>query len=731
MPVFAQPATKAAKTNEANTDLEALLEVLENDEARGHLIETLRTATGKQTESSTPAAPEQTIINEISEYARGAAAGSTDLIGTIIGIGAQFVAVVSGATTVDIADLWSAGRGVAVVVSVTFAAYFALRLAFRRFQPVLAEAVTPNNIFRRIAVIGLSAAADAVTVFAAWAMGYAPALYTGATGETGLSRTLFLNAFLMIELTKVVTRLLLAPRWPALRFGRIDDTAAAYWYFWLSRLVSVIGYTFLFVAPILATNVSSGAAEALRVLVLFCALTMACIIILQNRETVRAWLIRRGEPDQSKPLVRSLIDLARFWHIMAIGYLVLILLLWVANREAALPFVLLATLQSILAVAIGILLTMGVSRLAGGGMHLPEDIKERLPLLEQRLNAFVPGVLRVVRTMVMVAVVLAVAQIWRAADFIGWLSSEFGRRVITSVVSAALVLLVGGLVYIAVQSWVEYRLNPQYGHVPSARERTLLALFRNAFTIALCILLIMLVLAELGVNIGPLLAGAGIIGLAVGFGAQKLVQDVINGAFIQFENAMNEGDIVAVGGITGAVERLTIRSVSLRTLDGAYHLIPFSSVDSVTNFMKNFSYHVAGIGVGYSQDIPEVKRAMLDAFDKLKQTEYGQHIIGDLDMHGVTEFADSAIKIQARIKTLPGQQFALGRAYNELIKQVFDERGIEIPFPHVTLHLGEETQRNIPPLPFERTQIDLPKRAQSNIEPEVTMRPISQSPKRR
>lgn len=202
----------------------------------------------------------------------------------------------------------------------------------------------------------------------------------------------------------------------------------------------------------------------------------------------------------------------------------------------------------------------------------------------------------------------------------------------------------------------------------------------------------MLVLAELGVNIGPLLAGAGIIGLAVGFGSQKLVQDVINGAFIQFENAMNEGDMVTVGGITGIVERLTIRSVSLRTVDGAYHLIPFSSVDSVTNFMRNFSYYVADIGVAYKEKIPEVKQAMEDAFSNLKQTEYGVYIIDDFEMHGVTEFGESAITVRARIKTTPGQQWAVGRAYNEIIKGVFDERGIEIPFPHMTLYLGGDKQ---------------------------------------
>ena len=120
----------------------------------------------------------------------------------------------------------------------------------------------------------------------------------------------------------------------------------------------------------------------------------------------------------------------------------------------------------------------------------------------------------------------------------------------------------------------------------------------------------MLALSALGVNIGPLLAGAGVVGLAIGFGAQKLVQDIITGAFLQFENVMNTGDVVTAGGITGKVDKLTIRSVSLRTADGTYHLIPFSSVDAVANLTKGFAYHVIEIGIAYREDVDEAKRLM-------------------------------------------------------------------------------------------------------------------------
>jgi small conductance mechanosensitive channel len=325
-------------------------------------------------------------------------------------------------------------------------------------------------------------------------------------------------------------------------------------------------------------------------------------------------------------------------------------------------------------------------------------MRERLPLLESHLNAFVPNILKVVRVVAFLLVVAAVLDAWGVADVGGWLVSPTGQTFIAAVLSAAAIVVVSWLVWLAVSSWIEYRLNPNIGRVATARERTLLQLLRNAVTIVLATLAIMLALSQLGVDIGPLLAGAGVIGLAIGFGSQKLVQDVINGLFIQFENAINEGDVVTAGGITGAVERLTIRSVGIRDLSGVYHIVPFSAVDTVSNFMRGFSYHVAAMGVAYREDIGEVKQAMRDAFEELRGTEHGATILGDLDMQGVTEFGDNAVVVRARIKTLPGSQWGVGRAYNEIVKRVFDERGIEIPFPHRTIYWGEDKQGKAPPL---------------------------------
>ncbi|MGV3650851.1 MAG: mechanosensitive ion channel family protein, partial [Devosia sp.] len=213
----------------------------------------------------------------------------------------------------------------------------------------------------------------------------------------------------------------------------------------------------------------------------------------------------------------------------------------------------------------------------------------------------------------------------------------------------------------------------------------------------------MFTLSEVGINIAPLLASAGVIGLAVGFGAQKLVQDIITGIFIQLEGAMDVGDVVEIGGKSGVVERLTIRSAALRDLHGAYHIIPFSSVDTVTNMMRGFSFAVLDMGVAYRENLEEVRAAMHDAFTEVKQTtEPGKDIIGELEWMGLEAFADSAVTVRGRIKTLPGKQWGVKRAYNGIIKRIFDERGIEIPFPHQTVYFGVDKAGMAPPLHMVR-----------------------------
>jgi hypothetical protein len=677
-PASAQmPPALAMGSNEASAkaDVDALIRILEDDAIRRVLIERLRAAAA---EPAPPAEP-PTFARWLAEHTADASAAIKDALASAWTFTERLGEVLSGTASLDLLRLWEVLASLGSVMVVAFLLLFAARLITGRSLDRTAQRAQGAPLVTRLALALVAGLVDAIAVISAWGAGYLIALQLGGEPALSFGETLFLNALVMLELGKVGLRFLLAPRHASLRPLPLDDTDANYWYFWLSRLVSLIGYTFLFVAPLVATTTTFAAARAVRVIVLMAALFIGIAIILQNRDGVRARLASAGR-DWGHAARQVLLVLSRVWHVLAIVYLVALFAAWLSNPLTVLPFMLKATVQTGIAVLVGSLVMAFISRALRGGMSLPQDVKARLPLLEARLNAFIPSVLRVARTVVLVIVMLAIADAWAILDLEAWFASETGRNVVGALVSTSLVLILGWLVYVAVSSWVEYRLSEDYGRAPSARERTLLSL------------------SELGVNIGPLLAGAGVIGLAVSFGSQKLVQDIITGAFIQIENAMNEGDVVSLGSISGVVEKLTIRSVGIRDLDGVYHLVPFSAVTTVSNFMRGFAFHVAEIRVAYREDIPQVKEAMQEAFDRLTQTPHGSAIIGPLEMHGVTALDESAVKVRARIRTVGGQQWAVGRAYNEILKAVFDERDIEIPYPHVTVYMGRDKKGDAPPL---------------------------------
>ncbi|MCC5999491.1 MAG: mechanosensitive ion channel [Pararhodobacter sp.] len=706
LPVLAQPvaAQGTADPEHAHGAAATLIDILRDEAAREALIRQLEAAASPQLapEPVAEPPPPMSLARQIAEYTRAIAEGTTDQVLGVFVSARTLVAALGDTRQINWAELTATASALLIVGGVTLALFFALRMVGTRVFSSFAARTTEGQWLLKSTLIIGSSIVDALIIILAWGGGYAFALFLGEAGTMDFRQSLFLNAFLLVELIKVALRLALAPGFSSLRFAPMSTETAAYWYFWSSRLVSLLGYGILLVVPIINAAISFTAGQSATVLIVVTALLIAILIVLQNKGPIAEALRARNRRMPDDIIGRIEAFFAGFWHWLAILYLVALFVVWTARPDDALPFMLLATLNSVIAVVVGVLVMALISRAITGGMRLPADIRQSLPLLEGRLNAFVPSILKVLRILVAISVLIAIGQAWQVMDFLGWLSTELGREVAARLTSTVLVVLITLLVWLAVSSLIEYRLNPVVGRVPTARERTLLALFRNAFTIALVIMGSMLALSQLGVNIAPLLAGAGVLGLAIGFGAQRMVQDIITGAFIQIENTMNEGDVVTAGGITGVVEKLTIRSVGLRDLHGTYHLIPFSSVDMVSNFMKGFGFHVANVAVAYREDVTQVKALMQTAFDMLRATEHGESIIDDFEIHGVSELGDSAVVVRGRIRTLPGAQWVIGRAYNELIKQVLDEAGVEIPFPHMTLYMGQEKDGSAPPLYLRR-----------------------------
>ena len=228
---------------------------------------------------------------------------------------------------------------------------------------------------------------------------------------------------------------------------------------------------------------------------------------------------------------------------------------------------------------------------------------------------------------------------------------------------------------------------------------TLGLIVRRAVTIGIIIIAAMTLLKEFGVDIGPILAGAGVLGVAVGFGAQHLVQDVISGFFILLDDQIRVNDVVQIADKSGLVERVSLRTTVLRDIAGNVHYVRNGQIGVVTNMTKDFSRYVFEVGVAYREDVDEVIGVIRAVDEQLRsEPEYRDDILEPIEVLGLDQFADSAVVIKARTKTRPMQQWRVGREFNRRLKKEFDARGIEIPFPHVTLYMGQNKDGTAPPV---------------------------------
>jgi small-conductance mechanosensitive channel len=713
-PALAQDnAPASGEETEPRSSVDLLLDVIEDDAARAELIERLRSAGPADSPARTvvetlaPGAPppeDMSLGRQVALITQGMA---EDIVSWSTAFWRQLTqapGVLDGLSGDELGVLLDSVRDLALVILGTVGVFLVLRRFGKALYAAMSASAREGGILRTVTLFTASALTDAVIVVFAWGAGYALAvLALGEFGQIGIRQTLYLNAFLMVEMAKVAVRVVLSPSATSLRPLPIGDMAASYLGSRINLIVGVVGYGQLLIVPIINSNVSFAAGRAVSALIAVLVLGFAIWLVLRNRKAVTDWLLGPQPPEEDPAQPPEMADaqqprrargtlafLARRWHWPALVYLLAMFVLVVMRPGEAMFQTFLASGQVLVVGLLGFAASGFISRALISGVILPPGVSGRVPLLQGRLNAFVPKVLVVLRGLIFIGVVLLAINAIGLIDLRAWMISQFGLRLTGMIISVSLVLLISFGLWLALTSWVDYRLNPEFGRVATPREETLLSLLRNAATIALVIITLMFVLAEIGLDIGPLLASAGVLGLAIGFGAQSMVQDIITGIFIQFENAMNVGDVVTVGGVTGTVEKLTIRSVSLRDLQGVFHIIPFSSVDMVSNYMKDYGYFVCDMGVAYRENVDEAKQAMLDAFAELKgDPDQASGILGDLEWFGVNSFGDSAVMLRARIKCVPGRQWGIGRAYNGVLKTVFDARNIEIPFPHQTVYFGE------------------------------------------
>ncbi|MBB3262816.1 small conductance mechanosensitive channel [Azospirillum sp. OGB3] len=517
-----------------------------------------------------------------------------------------------------------------------------------------------------------------------------------------------INATVILQILLVAARILISPFAPSLRMVRMGDANALRLYRWVRRLAAVGVYGYFLAEGAYVLGLPLGAYGALLKLLGLAIAGMLIALILQNRRIVADWMhgnplsgdgdpaatAERESEGQGAVLRSARRRFADVWHVLAIVYVVVTFGVWVLNVYGGFEYLARATGITILVAVVARLLVNGINRGLRRGLRMVPESQGALPPLKDRASLYLPFLHRAVKTVIWVGAAMMILYGW-GFDTLAWTDTRLGQRILRSTVTIGL-LLVGSIVaWEVVSAMIERFLASTDRNGTrierSARVRTLLPLLRNAFLIVLVTMVSLITLSELGVNIAPLLAGAGVVGLAVGFGSQTLVKDIITGLFILFEDSISIGDVVDVGGgHSGSVEAISIRSIRLRDGSGAIHTVPFNSVSTVKNMSKDFSYALFEVRVAYREDPDRVIELLKDIGASLQSdTQFAPDIMGPLEVMGLDKFQpDSTQLITARFKTRPTKQWGVSREFNRRMKKRFDELGVEVPTGSMQLIVG-------------------------------------------
>jgi small conductance mechanosensitive channel len=504
-----------------------------------------------------------------------------------------------------------------------------------------------------------------------------------------------INAYLIVRCILVVVRMLLAPGGKTLRVLPLTDVTANYLFIWIRRLVGISVFGFFFAEAALLLELPTGGYTGLLRLLGLIVTGLVIIFLLQNRTTVASWIRGEEKAERAKRLRHQFADI---WHVLAVIYVATIFGVWVLGIEGGFQYLARATAVTAVILVAARLIMTGLDQLVERGFAIRQEVRNRFPTLEERANRYFSTMRLMLRWTVGLIAALALLETW-GVDALGWLGTPWGKHLAESAFSIIAVVVLALIFWEAANLGVEryLRQTDTEGDVVerSARIRTLLPLFRKVVFTVLAVMVTLIVLSELGINIGPLLAGAGVVGLAVGFGAQTLVKDIITGLFILVEDTIAVGDYVAVGGHEGSVESLSIRTIRLRDPAGSVHTVPFSDVGTVLNYTKDFANVVLNIGVSYRENVDEVMKVIEDLGREMAEDQtLGADILAPLEAQGVQKLDDSAVVIRAKMKVRAGTQWGLKREFNRRLKNRFDELGIEIPFPQRTITFGEDKEGN-------------------------------------
>ncbi|OYV35832.1 MAG: hypothetical protein B7Z80_17205, partial [Rhodospirillales bacterium 20-64-7] len=489
------------------------------------------------------------------------------------------------------------------------------------------------------------------------------------------------NAYLFCRLVLEGLRFLLAPNTPALRLAAMPGFRAA-WAVRQARLMlatGFVGYALVSISELLGLG-RDGATVMVRLVALALHLELA-VAIWQSRRLVGRWIA--GHQKAKGILAGFRHGLGAVWHYFALFYVLALWIAWAGGVQHAFAVLLRAVLVLIAAAVLGRLAWNASSALLERAFPDPASLGGRRTALAARARAYNPLIRLLIRVFIGFVAVILVLQGW-GVDAVGYLSTNaLSRSLLGALVSILITIAVALILWESVNAWMNGRIErlTTTGRTrQAARLRTLVPMVKASIGALLVLVAGYISLLKIGINTVPLLAISSVVGIAVGFGSQKLVQDIITGLFLLLEDAMQVGDVITLAGMTGVVERLSVRTIRLRGGDGSVNIIPFSAVTTVTNMTRDFGYAQISINVGYREDIDHVSAVLGEIGRAMRAEEtWAAMMRDDLQIFGLDSFATNALVITGQIRTGPGQHWAVRREFYRRVQKRFAEEGISIP----------------------------------------------------
>jgi small-conductance mechanosensitive channel len=481
----------------------------------------------------------------------------------------------------------------------------------------------------------------------------------------------------------------------------LKDETSGYIFIWLRRIL--LFSLWIYLLYLAAFHLKLPRVVNAAVILYKVGLTAFAIVILaQWRKEIQGLFSRPLRPEDPPWLSffkRALNYSSGKVYLLALCYAGFLAVLSLAGPSDLYDYVLSSSVKSVLVLLSGVGLWILWSYLFRKLFEIARDIQERYPAMAEHAGRYVEYLGKAGYAAIVLFSLFLLLDVWGVSVYEFIADTSWLKPLLRIPFIFLFAFLFLQLAYFLINKFaIQARVRMVAAATVSPQEvekriSTLANIFKRGVAVAVAVFAGIMILSELGFDIKPILAGAGIVGLAVGFGAQNLVRDIISGLFYTFENRLRVGDVAIINGTGGLVEQVNLRTSVLRGLDGTIHVFPNGAINTLSNMTYEFSYYLFDVGVAYKEDTDRVISVLKEIGDQIMQEEeYRSAILESLEILGVDKFGDSAVIIKARIKTLPIKQWLVGREMNRRIKKRFDELGIEIPFPHQSLYFGEASK---------------------------------------